>query len=130
MSLVYDRRDKVCSFKGNTELWSRFKFECKFRGVSICHVLEALMEAWILGQKAEATLIRPVVVNLTMEHVVQRPRRMIDAWQPKSLLWPPCCEHADNFIKSTGEVGCLDSKDFIPLKQCWLCFRRRHTSIY
>lgn len=117
---------ETCSFKGDVELWSRFKEECKFRGVSICHVLEALMQAWLEGQKAEATLVRPVTVNLTMEHVVQRPRRMIDAWQPVKPNWPPSCEHADTFIKSTCEVGCLESKGFVPLKECWRCFRERN----
>jgi len=34
------------------------------------------MEAWLEGQKATATVIKPVTVNLTMQHVVQRPRRM------------------------------------------------------
>jgi len=34
------------------------------------------MEAWIQGQKAEATLVRPVTVNLTMQHIVERPRRL------------------------------------------------------
>ena len=71
----YSKRKSWGSFKVDPELWSRFKGECKIRGVSICHVLEALMEAWIQGQKAEATLIRPVTVNLTMQHVVERPRR-------------------------------------------------------
>jgi len=118
---------ETCSFKGDVELWSRFKQTCKERGVSICHVLEALQQAWIEGQKAEATLVRPVTVNLTMQHVVQRPRRMTDAWRPKTEVWPPSCEKADEFIKSTREVGCLDCHDFVPLKRCWECFRRRET---
>lgn len=76
----YSKRKKWASFRADPELWSRFKEECKFRGVSICHVLEALMEAWIQGQKATATVVKPVVVNLKMEHIVQRPRR--------SQRWP------------------------------------------
>lgn len=116
---------RPCSFKADPELWSNFKHTCKTRGVSICHVLEALMEAWIVGQKAEATVVKPVVVNLTMEHVVERPRRMIDAWQPKTLVWPPSCEYADEFIKNTKEVGCLRSKEFVALKECWHCFREK-----
>ena len=72
----YSKRVFAASFKVDPELWSRFKGECRFRGVSICHVLEALMEAWIQGQKATATVIKPVVVNLKMEHVVERPRRL------------------------------------------------------
>jgi len=71
----YSKRTNWGSFKVDPELWSRFKEECKFRGVSICHVLEALIEAWIEGQKATATVIKPVTVNLTMQHIVERPRR-------------------------------------------------------
>ena len=98
------------------------------RGVSICHVLEALMEAWIQGQKATATVIKPVVVNLIMEHVVQRPRRMKDAWEPKLLLWPPSCEFADKFMKDPPEVGCLDRRDWIKLEICWECYRHRNSA--
>jgi len=72
----YSNRTFVASFKTDPELWSRFKEGCAERGVSICHVLEALMEAWLEGQKATATVIKPVVINLTMQHVVQRPRRV------------------------------------------------------
>ena len=70
------RYTKVCNFKGDPERWSRFKEECKARGVSICQVMDALMEAWIQGQKTTATVIKPVTVNLTMQHVVKRPRRI------------------------------------------------------
>ena len=73
----YSKRKGWASFKADPELWSRFKTECKLRGVSICHVLEALMEAWIQGQKATATVIKPVTINLKMEHIVQRPRRKL-----------------------------------------------------
>jgi len=75
-AIVYSSRTFVASFKADPELWSRFKLECKVRGVSICHVLEALMEAWIQGQRATSTVIKPVVVNLKMQHIVKRPRRM------------------------------------------------------
>ena len=76
-AIAASTRTFVAAFKADPELWSRFKTECKIRGVSICHVLEALMEAWIQGQKATATVIKPVTINLKMEHVVQRPRRKL-----------------------------------------------------
>lgn len=123
----HSNRTQEAHFKADPELWSRFKEECKFRGVSICHVLEALMEAWIEGQKATATVIKPVVVNLTMEHVVQRPRRMIDAWQPKNLIFPPNCEHADKLFGKGGDVGCLERRGIVTLKDCWECYRRKNT---
>jgi len=72
---LYSNRKFVGSFKVDPELWSRFKLETKLRGVSICHVLEALIEAWIEGQRATATVIKPVTINLTMQHIVERPRR-------------------------------------------------------
>jgi len=123
---LYSKRKKEGFFKVDPELWSRFKGVCAERGVSICHVLEALMEAWIQGQKAAATLVRPVIVNLTMEHVVQRPRRMQSfedmVYECRRKIWPPSCEKADEFIKSTREVGCLEKTDFVPLDRCWRCF--------
>ncbi len=76
LQLVYSKRYFTASFRADPELWSRFKTECKIRSVSICHVLEALMEAWVQGQKATATVVKPVVVNLKMEHIVERPRRL------------------------------------------------------
>lgn len=116
-------RTFVGSFKVDPELWSRFKEECKFRGTSICHVLEALIEAWIQGQKATATVIKPVTVNLTMEHVVQRPRRVLKEIPSDQMRWPPSCQYADDFIKSTKEVGCKERKDYVPLRECWRCWR-------
>lgn len=123
----YSHRSFAASFKADPELWSRFKEECRFRGVSVCHVLEALMEAWIQGQRATATVIKPVVVNLTMEHVVQRPRRLADVtWVPYKPTWPPSCSQADNFMKSTKDVGCLERRDWISLKDCWRCYQQKH----
>jgi len=92
----YSNRDSWGSFKVNPELWSRFKTECKLRGVSICHVLEALMEAWIEGQRATATVIKPVVVNLTMQHIVERPRRKghIEICNPNPYLCEQKCAEA------------------------------------
>jgi hypothetical protein len=122
----YSNRIFAASFKVDPELWSRFKGECKLRGVSICHVLEALMEAWIQGQKATATVIKPVTVNLTMQHIVRRPRRMQsfeDAmYHSQNQMWPPPCSKADEFIKSSKEVGCLGAKDWITLDKCWRCY--------
>ena len=99
------------------------------RGVSICHVLDALQEAWIQGQKATATVIKPVVVNLTMQHVVKRPRRALSfedvMYEARRKNWPPPCDKADDFVKSTKEVGCLEIKDHIKLEKCWRCFLTR-----
>jgi len=90
---LYSNRTAEGFFKVNPELWSQFKQECKIRGVSICHVLEALIAAWIEGQKATATVIKPVVVNLTMQHIVERPRRkgQIEPCNPNPYLCEQKC---------------------------------------
>jgi len=90
------------------------------------------MEAWIEGQKATATVIKPVTINLTMQHIVERPRRKAQVKEPwliaRGQRWPPNCPHADQFIKSTREVGCTDLRDWIPLEKCWRCFITREGS--
>ncbi len=125
----YSKRKFVASFKADPELWSRFKEGCVLRGVSICHVLEALMEAWLEGQKATATVIKPVTVNLTMQHVVQRPRRIQDFEDALALsidrIWPPPCKHARKFFVAAKEVGCNRIRDVISLDKCWRCFLYR-----
>jgi hypothetical protein len=121
------QRETVASFKANDELWSKFKTECKVRGVSVCHVLEALMGAWIEGQRATATVVKPVVVNLTMQHVVQRPRRaqrfdqafFFDGLRSR----PPPCESIDVYRRDCKGVGCLEKRDWVGLEECWRCFR-------
>jgi len=122
----YSKRKTWASFKVDPELWSGFKRVCAERGVSICHVLEALMEAWIQGQRAEATLVRPVIVNLSMQHIVERPRRAQKirdvVLEARSKKWPPSCEYADDFVRSTKEVGCLDLRDHVSLETCWRCY--------
>jgi len=76
--LSHSKFTDTVSIRIDPELWSRFKTECKLRGAATCHVLAALMEAWIEGQRATATVIKPVVINMTMNHVVERPRRKFD----------------------------------------------------
>jgi len=122
----------VASFKADPERWSRFKGGCAERGVSICHVLDALMEAWIQGQKATATVVKPVVINLTMEHVVKRPRRILKeptAWEiSQKAKYPPPCEKVDKFLLESKEVGCLLEREWIPLQECWRCYLARQGS--
>lgn len=107
-AIVYSQRTFAASFKVDPELWSRFKGECAQRGVSICHVLEALMEAWIEGQKATATVIKPVVVNLKMEHVVKRPRRKIKGF------FSPVEENIGPYITKFGSCHRLEPKGLYP----------------
>ena len=115
----YSKRDFVASFKADPELWSRFKEECRFRGVSICHVLEALMEAWIQGQRATATVIKPVVVNLTMEHIVQRPRRV------KRIAADPDAEAVATYIEGFGSCYRLRPGGQFPGRIGWCSWLKK-----
>lgn len=92
----------------------------------MCCVMESLMLAWIEGQRAEATVVKPVTVNVTLNHVVKRPRRKTRIREPwviaRAQRWPPGCEHVDDFLRSQRQVGCRELKDFIPLEKCWRCY--------
>lgn len=85
------------------------------------------MLAWIEGQKVMSTVVQPVVINLNMEHVVQRPRRMIDAWEPKKIIWPPNCEFANKFFTDDRSVGCMKTKSVVSIKECYACFRDQNS---
>jgi len=117
----YSKRTFTASFAADPELWSRFKQRCAECGVSICHVLEALMESWLEGQKATATVIKPVVVNLTMQHVVQRPRRMTTYMGP-DITEPVGCRRLDHRDWGQGRVGwCHKIKRWVSLGDCARC---------
>jgi len=73
--VTYSKRSFPASFKADPEIWSQFKETCAKLGVDICCVMESLMLAWMEGQKATATVIKPVTVNVTLNHVVERLRR-------------------------------------------------------
>ena len=125
--LSYSNFTTTYTVRADPERKSKFLETCKLRGVSECHVADALFEAWIEGQKATATVIKPVVVNLYMEHIVQRPRRMIDAWEPKKMLWPPNCEFANKFFTGDKSIGCLQSRSVVSIKKCYECFRENNS---
>lgn len=122
------QRTFVGAFRVDPELWSSFKGTCKMRGVSICHVLEALIAAWIQGQKATATVIKPVTVNLHMEHIVQRPRRKLPHPGPsgfeshdiKEML--AACWRLKIKTKIPGRVGwCPWASKMLAPGECYGC---------
>lgn len=86
----YSKRKSWGSFKVDPELWSRFKTDCAMRGVSVCYVLETLMEGWLQAQKVNATIIQPVNMTINMQHVVQRPRRVTYVPEDQASLAMPC----------------------------------------
>jgi len=58
------------------ELWEEFKADVQAKDLSTCHVLEGLMKAWLYGGSMVPGLAQPFTLNLTMQHVVSRPRRV------------------------------------------------------
>jgi len=58
------------------DLWAEFMRDVAAKDLSTCHVLEALISAWLYGGSLVPGLAQPVQLNLTMQHVVSRPRRM------------------------------------------------------
>jgi len=81
------------------------------------------MEAWLEGQKATATVIKPVVVNLTMQHVVQRPRRMA-TYQGPDITEPVGCQGLEHREWGQGYVGwCHKIKRWISVGDCARCPR-------
>jgi len=102
--VTYSKHSFVASFKADPEIWSNFKKECHLRGAEICCVLEALMLAWIEGQKATATVIKPVTINMTLQHVVEHHRR-----KPQIIPCVPdpyqCAEKCAKEFKKRFEGG-------------------------
>lgn len=96
IQLSHSKFTDTVSIRIDPELWSRFKTEVQIRGASTCHVLAALMEAWIEGQKATATVIKPVVINQTFQYIVERPRRngMPEPCVPNPYLCEQKCAKA------------------------------------
>ena len=77
------------------------------------------MAAWIEGQKAEATLIRPVTVNLTMQHVVERPRRASDFRNGFHM------ESANEYIIKYGSCFRLGPEGLYPGRIGWCRWFKR-----
>jgi len=104
IQLSHSKFTDTVSIRIDPELWSRFKTEVKIRGASTCHVIAALLEAWIEGQKATATVIKPVVINQTFQYTVERPRRKaeIQPCVPDPYL---CAEKCATSFKKRFEGG-------------------------
>jgi len=116
----------------------QFKVLCETHGVTTCHmvmsIMHALSEAFRRGVNFEFDVRteemrmkegkNPIIVNLS-QTFLGKPR---SAWKtPVSttyMMWPPSCEFADDFHKGSKEVGCLRSKEWTRLVDCWSCFQR------
>jgi len=116
---LYSKRRTEGFFKVDPEIWSRFKGECAARGVTICQVLETLMLAWIEAQKVESTVVRPVTVNLTMQHVVERPRRT-SPWVSSEPA-----EDLAMYVAKFGACYRLEPKGLMPGRIGWCRWMKR-----
>ena len=76
---VYIRLDEpkvVACFRCNRELWKTFKKQIRAQGLSICHVLEAMIYGWLHGNVYISNTIKPIrIENLVVERAVKRVRR-------------------------------------------------------
>jgi len=57
------------------DLWDAFKKDTAEKHLSTCHVLEALMTAWLYGGSLAPGLDKSIHLTVNMQHVVKRPRR-------------------------------------------------------
>jgi hypothetical protein len=117
----YSKRKFVGSFKVDPELWSRFKRSCAEKGVSACYVLETLLEGWIQAEKVMATIIQPVNMTINMQHIVKRPRRMIEVPGPEYTT-PAGCQGLRHEEIWPGRLGwCRIIKKWIQPQNCEEC---------
>jgi len=71
----YSNRRHKTTIRIRPDLWAEFLEDVAEKDLSTCHVLEALIGAWLRGGAMVPGLAQPLQLNLTMQHVVARPRR-------------------------------------------------------
>lgn len=71
----YSNRKKVCSFKGDPTLWKDFEEGVWAKGLNVCFVLETFMIAWLKGSAVNPTSNSTMIINMNVQHIVERPRR-------------------------------------------------------
>ena len=76
---------KVASFRCNEELWLSFKQQMKADGSSICHMLEAMINA-VLGAYPELVNNRNTITieKLDVRRIVQRHRRVSHEYEAET----------------------------------------------
>jgi len=84
----YSNRKHKTTIRLNPELWAEFMRDVAAKDLSTCHVLEALISAWLHGGAMVPGLAQPLQLNLTMQHVVARPRRAGLEPTPPPVLFP------------------------------------------
>jgi len=64
------------TIRADPELWREFREKLKAQGLSTCQVLEALINVWIYGAASVPGIQTPMKVDLQINEVVTRRRRV------------------------------------------------------
>jgi len=73
---LLDSPRKSVSFKCNEKLWKSFVSAIKAQGLSVCHILEAMIFGWLEGKVHLSHTIKPFKIeNLVVKRAVKRVRR-------------------------------------------------------
>jgi hypothetical protein len=76
VNLRLDGPRETVSFKCNRKLWKAFVSEIKAEGLSVCHVLEPYVLAYLTSKVYLSSTIKPLrIENLVVERAVRRVRR-------------------------------------------------------
>jgi hypothetical protein len=119
-ALYSNKRSFKSSIRCDPKLWAQFKESCAIYGLSTCAVLEVCMKGWIEGQKVMSTFIQPLVQNITMQHIVKRPRRMIEI----PALSTVGCEKLTHANWLPSHIGwCKTSEKWVRLEDCNSCVK-------
>jgi len=88
------------------QIWEEFKTSTEAKDLSTCHVLEALISAWLYGGSLVPGLAQPVQLNLTMQHVVARPRRMGPELEVSDKEWADWVKYyEDTWLFTPVKIG-------------------------
>jgi len=74
----YSAKRKKTTIRILGDLWDAFKEDTAKKHLSTCHVLEALMTAWLYGGSLAPGLDKSISLTVNMQHLVERPRRRED----------------------------------------------------
>jgi hypothetical protein len=115
----------TCSFKCNKKLWKTFVSTIKAQGLSVCHVLEPMILAYLTSTVYLSHTIRPLKIeNLVIERAVKRIRRYAVEeedeercvycgckaagrfrWVKTGQVFPLCSFHASQFVGNGWEAA-------------------------
>jgi len=74
--------------------------------------------------RSASSIINELIEEYIRKHEPGNPQLRLDRILEgkMDLTRPPNCVHVDGFL--TMEVACLEKKAWIPLPECWRCYRR------